>query len=264
MPVNYIRRSWQTICAIGLLLVSVTASSAQKLSCDATLKDGYDRARGLVTWDEFPRIEIPTDDPQRQFFADTGVPLAVTIWRFLNDIDQDQTLQTTSYFAVRVHSIKDVDDLWGNKLLYVPFSMKTGYSPTEAEQINAAARELLKNLIDHGAATITSYNFDIQQDGKALRIAVISPVVKNIPSSGPSYSDAATAFLEVFTNLRIAESERLKQEVTEEYSAGCLQNFSKQCVVFDIAKTLYRHASEFKNDKKLDIASKICGYVDAK
>lgn len=265
MRMTCTQRTWLAVCSIGLLLVLVTASSAQKLSCESILKDAYDRSRGLVVWDDFPKIGIPIGDSERQFFVDGGVPLAEAMWRFMNGISYDQTFHLTPYFAARVNSIKDVDELWGNKSLYVPFSKISGSSPVPAEQINLAARDVLKSRIDAGATIITSYNFDIQEQegGKALRVAFVSPVIKNIPPSGLSFSDLAIAFLEVFTNLRIEDFSALRDEVTEEYSVGCLQKFSKQCVVFGIAKNMYRHASELRKETKVDVANEICSYVNA-
>ncbi len=255
------RRTSLIVCTFGLLLASMTASGAQKLSCESILKDAYDRSRGLVVWDDFPKLGALNRDPEGRFFVDRGGPLAEAIWRFLNGINNDQKFRITSYFAVRLKSIKDVDELWGDKALYVPLSTISGSSPVSVEKIEIAAREVLKSRIDAGASIITSYNFDVREDGKLVRVAFVSPVIKNTPPDSPSLSDLAVAFLEVFTNLRIEDSVALREEVTEEFSAGCLHNFSKQCVMFDIARNIYRHAGELKKKAREDVASEICSYV---
>jgi hypothetical protein len=263
MRAIYSQRIWLTICAVCLLLASVTASGAQKLSCESILKDAYDRTRGLVVWDDFPKLGALIRDPEGQYFVDRGGPLAEAIWRFLNDISNDEKFRITSYFAMRLKSIKDVDELWGDKALYVPLSKISGSSRVSDEKVEVAARQVLKSRIDAGSAIITSYNFDIREDGKVVRAAFVSPVIKNTPPDGPSLSDLAVAFLEVFTNLRIEDSVVLREELTKEYSAGCLQKFSKQCVMFDIARNMYRHANKLKTKAREDVAIDICGYVHA-
>jgi hypothetical protein len=247
--------------AAGLLLVSLTVSYAGGLSCDAIMRDAYDRSRGLTIWDQFPKIGVPIADPQRQLFVNHGVPLAEKIWRFMNDIDSDEPIRVTPHFAMRIKSIAGVDDLWGDKVLYVSLSKVIGRSPIQPEKVDTASRKILQSRIDGGSPIITSYNFDIKESGKISRIAFVSPVIRNIPPNGLSDFDLATTFLEVFTNLRIEEVPGLRDEVAREYTAGCLDVFSKECTIFDIARNMYRHTNDLKKDLEIDVASKICHYV---
>lgn len=123
------------------------------------------------------------------------------------------------------------------------------------------ARDYLQARIDRGDKMITSINFGIKKGESDIRVAFVSPVAKNIGENGISFEDLVVSLFTVFTNMRIEDSERANQELRSEYGAGCLQSFSKRCLLFDLGREIYRHAPDLKKDARVDVTKKICGYL---
>ena len=246
----------------GILILSLHSNPihAQSVSCEAILEGAYDKSQGLQVWEQFPRIGILMGDPRRSLLMEHGIPLAVTMWRFLNDIDTKQNFESTPHFAIRVNPIESVDDLWGSKAFYAPISKITSASAAPAE-IDRAAREYLQKRIDSAAAFITSYNLSIKEEGKDLRVAFISPVTTNIHSEALPLDLLAASFFAVFTNMRIEDSQLARQEFAGEYGAGCLQNSTRKCVIFSLGREIYRHALDLKNKARADVTADLCGYL---
>jgi hypothetical protein len=246
-----------------LLSLQVTLAAPPSPTCERILSEAYDQYRGLSIWNKFPKIGITIFDPKLPFTLTTVVPAAKSLWRFINDMDADTNFDVTSSYGLRINSINTVDDLWGSPALYasLPKLLEGLSGPTSRAKLDAAARQYLQSRIDRGAKIITSANFGIQEDGTLIRVAFVSPITKNIGRDGIPFVALMSSFVEVFTNMRIEDSELVSREFENEYQSGCLRILSSECTIFSVAREIYRHESDLKNEVHVDVSKKLCGYL---
>jgi hypothetical protein len=246
-----------------LLSLQVTLAAPPSPTCERILSEAYDQYRGLSIWNKFPKIGVTIFDPRLPFTLTTVVPAAKALWKFVNDMDASTDFDVTSSYGLRINSINTVEDLWGSPALYAPLpKLLEGISgPPSREKLDEAARQYLQSRIDRGAKVITSANFGIKEDGTLIRVAFVSPITKNIERDGIPFVALMSSFVEVFTNMRIEDSELVSREFESEYESGCLRLLSRECTIFGLAREIYRHENDLKNDIHVDVSKKLCDYL---
>jgi hypothetical protein len=257
-----------TLAVFRTLIVALVVSFAntahsQSLPCEVILKYAYDPFRGVVSWEKFPKIGVPADDPFRAFLAEKGLPLAEKIWRYLNRLSPETALEKTEHYAIGVKSIEGVDDILKNKSIFTPSIelLRISKDISSQEKLEATASIYLNKRIDAGAKLITSYVVQDRKDDSRLFVAFISPVSKNIRRQPIEVEEFAASLFEVFTNLRIEDDWFLNRRFVEEYKSGCLDGNSARCDIFNLGREFYAHRSEFRSETRQDPTPKLCGYV---